>query len=211
MRHWIITTLLAVTLAAAGACDDTQQPTATAPTAPTPTTPTTPTTTPQTGAWRGLTIAPEDRCSPYDSDDYRYPQSVEDDIVRDLGGIYSPYTCETFRLRHADRHRAHRRPIRGARLGLVLGRRRHADGVRARPAEPDPGIALAEPLAEERQGRGRVYAGPEPLLVRADGRGCPAEVRADYRSGRGGRDRSDAGGLHVNRDLLQLAQSGTHR
>ena len=49
-----------------------------------------------TGLWRGLTIAPEDRCSPYDSDDYRYPQSVEDDIVADLGGVYSPYTCESF-------------------------------------------------------------------------------------------------------------------
>ena len=96
MRHWILATLLAGALVAAGACDDTQQPTATAPTAPTTTTPTTPTTTPQTGEWRGLTIAPEDRCSPYDADDYSYPQSVEDDIVRDLGSIYSPYTCETF-------------------------------------------------------------------------------------------------------------------
>ena len=48
------------------------------------------------GTWRGLTIAPEDRCSPYDADDYSYPQSVEDDIVRDLGDIYSPYTCESF-------------------------------------------------------------------------------------------------------------------
>ena len=46
--------------------------------------------------WRGLTIAPEARCAPYDPDDYSYPQSVENDIVRDLGGIYSPYTCESF-------------------------------------------------------------------------------------------------------------------
>jgi len=43
-----------------------------------------------------LTVAPEERCAPYDADDYRYPQSVENDIVRDLGGIYSPYTCEAF-------------------------------------------------------------------------------------------------------------------
>ena len=50
---------------------------------------------PQT-QWRGLTIASENRCSPYDSDDYSYPQSVEDDIVRQLGGIFSPYTCESF-------------------------------------------------------------------------------------------------------------------
>ena len=76
---------------------DKRQPTPTAPT-PTPTTPmATPPSDPdpETGSWRGLTIAPEDRCSPYDSDDYSYPQSVEDDIVRSLGGIYSPYTCES--------------------------------------------------------------------------------------------------------------------
>ena len=28
-------------------------------------------------AWRGITVAPEHRCSPYDSDDYRYSPSVE--------------------------------------------------------------------------------------------------------------------------------------
>ena len=46
--------------------------------------------------WRGLSVVEEDRCSPYDSDDYRYPQAVEAQIVDHLGGIYSPYTCETF-------------------------------------------------------------------------------------------------------------------
>ena len=49
-----------------------------------------------TETWRGLTVAPEERCSRYDADDYRYPQSVENDIVRELGGVYSPYTCESF-------------------------------------------------------------------------------------------------------------------
>ena len=43
-----------------------------------------------------MTVAPEERCAPYDSDDYRYPRSIHNDIVRDLGGIYSPYTCESF-------------------------------------------------------------------------------------------------------------------
>lgn len=47
-------------------------------------------------SWRGLTLAPENRCSPYRSDDYSYPQSVEADIVAELGGIFSPYTCEAF-------------------------------------------------------------------------------------------------------------------
>ena len=46
--------------------------------------------------WRGLTVADEHRCSPYDAGDYRHPASVEGDIVARLGGIFSPYTCETF-------------------------------------------------------------------------------------------------------------------
>ena len=47
--------------------------------------------------WRGLTVAAEYRCSPYDADDYPYPQSVEPRIVADMGGIiYGPYTGRTF-------------------------------------------------------------------------------------------------------------------
>ena len=43
--------------------------------------------------WRGLVVSPEDRCSPYDSDDYPYSQSVERRIVASMGGIiYGPYT-----------------------------------------------------------------------------------------------------------------------
>ena len=43
-----------------------------------------------------LVVAPEQRCSPYDVDDYRYPQSVEDRIVDELGGVYGPYTGRWF-------------------------------------------------------------------------------------------------------------------
>lgn len=40
----------------------------------------------------GLTIAPENRCSHYNSDDYRHLQSVEDEIIRRMGGrIFGPY------------------------------------------------------------------------------------------------------------------------
>ena len=47
--------------------------------------------------WRGLSIAPEHRCSPYDKKrDYPYPQSVEQDIVRALGAVYGPYTGRCF-------------------------------------------------------------------------------------------------------------------
>ena len=46
--------------------------------------------------WRGITVAPENRCSPYDSDEYRYSPSVEPRIVDAQGGIYGPYTGTWF-------------------------------------------------------------------------------------------------------------------
>ena len=50
-----------------------------------------------TATWRGLTVAPEDRCSEYDPDDYSYPQSVEPRIVAQMGDIiYGPYTGRWF-------------------------------------------------------------------------------------------------------------------
>ena len=43
--------------------------------------------------WRGLTVAPEHRCAPYDkARDYPYPQSVEQEIVRSLGAG-EPIVC----------------------------------------------------------------------------------------------------------------------
>ena len=46
--------------------------------------------------WRGLAVAPEDRCSDYDADDYHYSPSVEPRIVEAQGGIYGPYTGTWF-------------------------------------------------------------------------------------------------------------------
>ena len=47
--------------------------------------------------WRGLTVAPEHRCSAYNKKrDYPYPQSVERHIVRELGAVYGPYTGTCF-------------------------------------------------------------------------------------------------------------------
>ena len=81
----------------------TPEPAATATVEPTPTTAATPlptsnqvpTSTPA-ALWRGITVAPEDRCSPYDPDDYRYSPSVEPRIVAAQGGIYGPYTGTWF-------------------------------------------------------------------------------------------------------------------
>ena len=51
----------------------------------------------QTTGWCGLTVADEERCSPYDPDDYPYSQSVEPRIVAEMGGIvYGPYTGRVF-------------------------------------------------------------------------------------------------------------------
>ena len=48
--------------------------------------------------WRGLAVAPEHRCSPYDRSDYPYPRSVEREIVASMGGrIYGPYTGRHYR------------------------------------------------------------------------------------------------------------------
>ena len=47
--------------------------------------------------WRGLVVAPEQRCSPYDKKrDYPYPQSIEHEIVRLLGAVSGPYTGTCF-------------------------------------------------------------------------------------------------------------------
>ena len=78
----------------------TPSPTLTTVAAPTPTatSTSTPIPTPEQPAstWRGITVAPEDRCSPYESDDYPYSPSVEPKIVEQLGGVYGPYTGTWF-------------------------------------------------------------------------------------------------------------------
>ena len=51
-------------------------------------------------SWRGIPIAPEDRCATYNRDNYHYPQSVELEIIAAMGGkICSPYTEKCFESR----------------------------------------------------------------------------------------------------------------
>ena len=55
----------------------------------------------QEASWRGIPVRPENRCSPYDRDDYPYPQSVELEIIALMGGrICSPYTETCFASRY---------------------------------------------------------------------------------------------------------------
>ena len=50
--------------------------------------------------WRGLLVASEHRCAPYERDDYPYPQSVEREFIVSMGGrIYGPYTGRHFASR----------------------------------------------------------------------------------------------------------------
>ncbi len=54
-------------------------------------------TTPPAETWRGLTVAPEQRCTPYARSDYPYSSSLESRLVKTLGNrIYSPYTKQVF-------------------------------------------------------------------------------------------------------------------
>lgn len=46
--------------------------------------------------WRGLQVADEHRCSPYDKKHYRYSRKVEQRIVEEYGGVYGPYTGRWF-------------------------------------------------------------------------------------------------------------------
>ncbi len=46
--------------------------------------------------YRGVEIAPERRCAPYDRADYRYSQSLEPRIVASIGKVYGPYTGRCF-------------------------------------------------------------------------------------------------------------------
>ena len=94
MTRALLATILLVILTLA-ACSN-PSPTAILTATPSPTATSTPAPTQPpaqpSNLWRGITIAPENRCSPYDSDEYRYSPSVEPRIVEAQGGIYGPYT-----------------------------------------------------------------------------------------------------------------------
>ena len=50
--------------------------------------------------WRGLTVAPEKRCAPYERSDYAYRSTpLEMLLMLQLGGVYAPYTGRCFRSR----------------------------------------------------------------------------------------------------------------
>lgn len=47
-------------------------------------------------AYRGIEVAPERRCEPYDRAQYRYSQSLEPKIIASMSRVYGPYTGRCF-------------------------------------------------------------------------------------------------------------------
>ena len=100
------TLMVAVLLVATLACSSTGVPPTEEPGNPPPTVTTIPSPLPAATPnpspiplpiWQGILIAEENRCSPYNSDDYSYSQSVEAEVVESMGGIiYSPYNGQYF-------------------------------------------------------------------------------------------------------------------
>ena len=116
----------------------------------------------QDTTWNGLVVAPEARCSPYDSSDYRYSQSVEDRIVRSLGGVYGPYTGRWFRsTRETDiEHIVARSEAHDS--GLCRADR----ATRRRFSEDLRNLTLAAPTVNRHQKRDRDAGGWLPPMNR---------------------------------------------
>ena len=127
--------------------------------------------------WRGLTVAPEYRCSPYRSDDYRYPQSVEPQIVATMDGrIYGPYTGRDFEsIRQTDiehivaRSEAH---DSGLCAADATTRRRFA-------ADPD-NLTLASPSVNRGQKKAKDAADWLPAKNECWFAGRVVEVKREY-------------------------------
>ena len=128
--------------------------------------------------WRGLTVAPENRCSPYDkAADYPYPQSVEQDIVRDLGAVYGPYTGTCF-VSTRDSDIEH----------IVATSEAHDSGlcaadraIRTRFARDLRNLTLASPQVNRRQKSGKDAGEWLPDRNRCWFAGRVLEVRRAYR------------------------------
>ena len=127
--------------------------------------------------WRGLTVAPEHRCSDYDKKrDYPYPQSVERDIVGELGAAYGPYTGTCFAsTRETDIEH------------IVAASEAHDSGLcaadaatKARFSRDLRNLTLASPRVNRHEKGGRDAAEWLPARNRCWFAGRVVEVRAAY-------------------------------
>ena len=73
------------------------------------------------GSWRGLVVAPENRCAPYHIDDYGYSQTLERAAIAAMGGRIMGPTQVDLLPADGHRHRACRGAKRGARFRAMCG------------------------------------------------------------------------------------------
>ena len=116
--------------------------------------------------WRGLVVAPENRCSDYSSRDYRYSSSVEDEIVEQIGSIYGPYTGTCFEsTRETDiEHIVARSEAHDS--GLCSADDETRKSFASDLLNFDPGKPGGKPKPKAGQGRLRMVARAESVLVR---------------------------------------------
>ena len=126
--------------------------------------------------WRGIVVAPEVRCSEYDSDDYRYPQSVELEVIERQQGLYSPYTNEWFGSRGESdiEHVVARSEAHDS--GLCARDRE----TRTRFAEDVENLTLAAPGLNRREKRGLDAAEWQPARNRCWFASTVLHVRRKY-------------------------------
>ena len=127
-------------------------------------------------SWQGLVIAPEHRCSPYDVEDYPYPQAIEREIVQGLGKVYGPYTGTCFASpRETDiEHIVARSEAHDSGLCAV-----GAD-IRARFARDLRNLTLAAPRLNRHRKRGKDAADWLPKRNRCWFAARVVEVRRAY-------------------------------
>lgn len=133
--------------------------------------------TPQGAMWRGLTVAPENRCSDYSKRHYPYRQSVELGIINRMGGrIYGPYTGRTF----SDRSETDIEHIVATSEAHDSGMCAMDAATKRRFASDLDNLTLASSGVNRHQksgeGRGRVAARAQLVLVREPGRVREAQV-----------------------------------
>ena len=124
----------------------------------------------------GVEIADENRCSPYESSDYSYSQSVEDDIIDAQDGLFSPYTlqCYTSKNETDIEHIVARSEAHDS--GLCAASDSTRQSLRSGRAEPHAGAAESQSLREGSTGCGRVATRAQQVLVRTENDLRPAQI-----------------------------------
>lgn len=138
-------------------------------------------------ALQRLVVARENRCSPYHSDDYPYPQSVEPQIIGRMGGrIYGPYTGTTF---------AHRGETDIEHI--VAKSEAHDSGLCAAGAQTRKAFArdllnltLASPTVNRHQKSGKDFAEWLPARNKCWYAATIIEVKSKYRLSVDGREKA---------------------